>query len=116
MGGDPHQSGYQPQEVIVQNTTITAVINRVRYSVASATLIASNEYWDGHNWERYGTNTHLYRTKNARYFAVHEMQWQGCHDTIEPLSIQEAADLYEELRVKEVEFEDAFPSLKVTEA
>lgn len=90
---------------------ISQVINRIRYNTEaeSTKLIASNEYWDGSNWERGGRNTHLYRTTKGRYFAAHASQWQGETDYIEPLSKDEAMELYETLREKEVEFEEAFP-------
>ena len=44
---------------------MTAVIGGKRYNTQTATVIASDEYWDGSNYERRGTNTHLYRTKTA---------------------------------------------------
>jgi len=37
----------------------TRIIGRKRYSVQKATLIASDAYWDGHNFERSGRNTFL---------------------------------------------------------
>lgn len=93
------------------------IVDKVRYSVKDSTLIADNAYWDGHNFERQGRNTFLYRGKNGRYFAVHLTQWQGERDTLEPLSQDEAIRLYEELDDSDaVPFEDAFPSVEVKNA
>ena len=41
------------------------IIDRKRYDVSKATLLADNNYWDGHNHERQGRNTFLYRTPGA---------------------------------------------------
>ena len=46
---------------------MSAVIGGLRYSVDKATLIASDAYWDGHNWERQGRNSFLYRTPNGTF-------------------------------------------------
>lgn len=41
------------------------IIDRTRYSVADAELIASDNYWDGRNSERHGRNQFLFRTKKG---------------------------------------------------
>ena len=41
------------------------IIDRKRYDVSKATLLAHDTYWDGHNHERQGRNTFLYRTLGA---------------------------------------------------
>lgn len=33
----------------------TRIIDRKRYSVETATLLAGDDYWDGHNYERHGS-------------------------------------------------------------
>lgn len=96
--------------------SMKAVIGGKRYSVTTATLLAGNDYWDGHNYERGGTNCFLYRAKKGSYFAVHLTQWEGEHDNIEPLSEAEAKELYESLRVKRLEYEEAFPGSVAEEA
>jgi hypothetical protein len=88
--------------------TMSKVIGGKRYSVATATLLASDEYWDGRNFERLGRNTFLYRTRGGAYFRVDLTQWQGERDAIVSLSREEAKELYEELPEKEVEHEEAF--------
>lgn len=84
------------------------VISGKRYSVRTATLLASDEYWDGRNYERDSTNTFLYRTPRRAYFRVRLTQWQGHADTIFPLSIGEAKELYDNLPEHELAWEDAF--------
>jgi hypothetical protein len=92
------------------------VIGGKRYNTETAEVIASNAYWDGHNWERSGRNTYLYRTKKGGYFATHLTCWQGERDTLEPLSQDEAVSMYESLQEHEIDFEDAFPGVAVEEA
>lgn len=96
---------------------MSAVIGGKRYSCATATLLAGNDYWDGNNWERRGTNCFLYRTPRGAYFAVHLSQWQGSEPRrFEPLDQSDALSLYESLREKRVEAEEAFPGVKIEEA
>jgi hypothetical protein len=92
------------------------VIGGKRYRTETATLIAHDAYWDGHNWERHGRNTFLFRTPRGNYFVQHQTCWQGERDRIEPLGRDEAIRLYEELPVKELGFEEAFPGVEVQEA
>lgn len=93
------------------------IIDRRRYSTATATLIASDAYWDGHNFERSGRNCFLYRTPNGAYFLVTLTRWQGEFDHLEPVSEGEAIDLYEgALSEHEVAYEDAFPGVEIVDA
>lgn len=93
------------------------VVDRKRYRVETATLLASDAYWDGHNFERSGRNTWLYRTPRGAYFEVTCSQWQGEQDTLNPLELEEALELYEgPLSEHEVSYEDAFPGVTVEEA
>lgn len=93
------------------------VVDRKRYSVSKSTLLAGDNYWDGHNHERHGTNTFLYRTKNGNYFIVTLTQWEGSRDTLLPCDIDTAIDLYENNLVEhEVSYEEAFPDVKVADA
>ncbi len=93
------------------------IINKKRYSVQTAVLIASDAYWDGHNFERHGRNTFLYRTPNGNYFTVNLTCWQGERDTLTPISQDEAIDLYESsLSEHEISYAEAFPGVKVEEA
>ncbi len=96
--------------------SMVRVMGRRRYSVATAAEVASDAFWDGHNWERKGRNTFLMRTPKGNFFSLHMTQWQGEIDRIEPLSQEEAIDLYEQLPKHEMRFEDAFPGVKIEEA
>lgn len=95
---------------------MSKVVNGKRYSTEPSTLIASNEYWNGSNYEREGTNRHLYRTKNGNYFETYSTMWQGDHNSIEPLSLAQAKQRYQELPEEEVPYEEAFPGEIVVEA
>jgi hypothetical protein len=93
------------------------IVDRKRYDVQTATLIASDAYWDGHNWERHGRNTFLYRTPKGNYFTVLLTQWQGERDNLQPVSLEEAIELYEgPLTEHEESYAAAFPGVKVEEA
>ncbi len=100
------------------------IINGKRYSVASAELIAGNDYWDGHNFERRGRQCFLYKTANGAFFIVALTQWQGERDTLTPVSEAEAVAMYEgrpneygvNLSEHRVTYENAFPDIEITEA
>ncbi len=92
------------------------VINGIRYDTEKAELIADDCYWDGNNFERHGRNTFLYKTPRGRYFAVRQTLWQGERDYLEPMTPEDARDLFESLPEKHMEFEDAFPGFEVEEA
>jgi len=95
----------------------TRIVNRKKYSTSTAELLAGDDYWDGHNFERGGRNTFLYRTPNSNYFAVYLSQWQGESDNLEPLSEDAAIDMYEnELREHYTDYAEAFPGVKVVAA
>lgn len=95
----------------------TKIVDRKRYSTKTAMLIASDAYWDGHNWERSGRNTFLYKTPNGAFFTVTLTQWQGEQDSLTPISEDEAIELYETtLSEHEVEYQDAFPGVTVDDA
>lgn len=92
------------------------VIGGKRYSTETAILVASDAYWDGHNYERRGRNVFLYRTKRGAYFAVRLSQWPGEIDHLEPLDEDQAATLWEALPERRMSFEEAFPNVKIEEA
>ena len=97
--------------------SMTKVIGGKRYSTDTATLIASDAYWDGRNMERHGRNTFLYRTPRGSYFKVVQTQWQGEQDELIPIDQDEARELYEgPLTEHYLEYEAAFPGVKVEDA
>ena len=96
---------------------MTRIVDRKRYRVATATLIAHDAYWDGRNFERRGRNTYLYRAPGGHYFAARLTQWAGEADTLTPVTLADAVGLYEgALTEHEVDFETAFPDVAVIEA
>lgn len=98
-------------------TKFVRIVNRTRYSVEASTLLAADDYWDGHNHERQGRNTFLYRTPKGAYFTVTLSQWQGEDDTLEPCTLDEAIDLFEgRLREHAVSYRGAFPGVEVVDA
>jgi hypothetical protein len=84
------------------------VVNGKLYDTEKAQLVAHDRYWDGHNWDRQGRNTYLYKTAKGNYFLCHTTLWQGERDYIEPVSEQEARYWYEQLPEHELEYEEAF--------
>ena len=88
------------------------VIAGKRYNTETAAMIANDAFWDGSNHERHGRNTYLYRTPKGNCFATHHTQWQGEADTIEPLTQAAAQEMFEGLRIQEVDFDEAFPNAK----
>jgi len=93
------------------------IINKRRYSTRTATLIASDCYWDGHNCERRGRNHFLYRTPKGNHFLVTQTLWQGEQDQLEPISEEEAIALYEgDLSEHYMGYEEAFPDVIVEDA
>ena len=95
---------------------MTEVIGRKRYDTKTATLIAGDDHWDGHNFERRGRQTFVYKTPKGGYFATHLTCWEGEQDRIEPLTLDEAVELFEGMSEQRVSFEEAFPGVKVEEA
>lgn len=93
------------------------IIERKKYDVKTATLIADDVYWDGNNFERSGRNCFLYRTPNGAYFTVNLTQWQGERDTLTPVTQEEAIDLFEgSLTEHAVKYAEAFPGVTVKDA
>jgi hypothetical protein len=93
------------------------VVNRRRYSTATATLLAGNDYWDGHNYERRGRNTFLYKTPKGAYFVVELSQWVGEENHIEPITEDDAVHLFENwLSEHRMSYEDAFPNVIIEDA
>jgi len=84
------------------------IIDGKLYDTEKANLVASDRYWDGSNFERNGRNTYLYKTVKGNFFAYHTTLWQGERNTIEPLTVEQAKDLYEDLPEQKMEYAEAF--------
>ena len=97
--------------------SMTRIVDRKKYSTKTATLLAADDYWDGHNFERHGRNTFLYRTPKGAYFTATVTMWQGEQDSLEPVTLDEAISLYEGSLTEHYEsYTDAFPTVDVEEA
>jgi hypothetical protein len=95
----------------------TRIFQRKKYSVRSSTLIASDDYWDGHNWERQGRNRFLYRTPNGAFFLVTLTRWQNEQDSLKPVTQDEAITLFETtLTEHSISYALAFPGVEVIDA
>ena len=81
-----------------------------RYSTATATLLAGDDYYDGRSSVRDGRNTFLYRTGRGDYFLARCTQWVGESDRLEPVSREEAMRIWDaHLGERRVRYEEAFP-------
>ncbi len=97
-------------------TMLSEIIGGKRYRTENAQLLASDAYSDGSGTERLGRNTFLFRTPNNNYFMQHQTTWERERDCLTPLARDEAFRIFTELPLKLVEFEDAFPGIKIEDA
>lgn len=84
------------------------IIGGRRYNTETSTLLADNEYADNSNRLQKGRGTYLYRTPRNAYFKAIVTIWQNEQNSITPLTIEEAQELYERLPNQYLEYEDAF--------
>lgn len=84
------------------------VVDGKLYDTEKAQVVASDHYWDGSNWDRQGRNTFLYKTQKGNFFLHHTTRWQGERDSIEPVSMEEAKQFFEQLPEHELSYEEAF--------
>ena len=95
-------------------TEMRRTVNGELYATETASLLASDVYWDGHTWERAGWNTWLYRTPNGAYFKLVSTQLS---DVLEPVLREEAIGLYNgPLSKHVVTYEEAFPESRTGNA
>jgi hypothetical protein len=100
----------------MQPQNMTLVVAGKRYRTDTATLLAHDEYWNGHAYEQDGRNTFLFRTPNGSFFAQYQTLLPVVTGKIVPLDKNEAMSLYHSLYRKEVPFAVAFPCVKVEDA
>jgi len=79
-----------------------------RYNLSTATLLASNKYWDGKSYSTSGIYTYLYRTRRGDYFKFTLSENPGESEKFTPLTKSEAIDLYWSLPTHEEDYEPAF--------
>jgi hypothetical protein len=100
----------------MQPQSMTRVVGGRRYRTDTATLLAHDEYWNGHAYEQDGRNTFLFRTPNGSFFAQHQTLLPIVTGEIVPLDENEAMSLYHSLYRKEIPFGVAFPCVQVKDA
>lgn len=91
----------------------------VRVDLAKLTLLAGNDWWDGHNYERSGRNSFLFRTPKGRFLLQRRTQWQGEEDgAIGFVPESEAIDYFlsQPEGSQRVSFEEGFPGVELDEA
>ena len=111
-----HRSSLVGKDKKMKTGNMSKVVNGKRYSTETATVIASDDYFDGYNYERNGRNTFLMRTPHGRYFKIRVSNWDGELSDLRPLCEKDAIKLYEDLPKCNCEYEAAFPDQKVEEA
>lgn len=73
------------------------IINGKLYNTETAEELCSNEYrQNSANRLNNGRCTTIYKTKSGLFFAYHETRWQGERDNIEPLTIADAKQYFED--------------------
>ncbi len=75
----------------------TQIVNGKKYRTETASVVADDVYWDGHNFERSDRNTWLLKTPQGAFFLQHQTCWQGERDSIEPVTLEQAKEWYERL-------------------
>ena len=76
------------------------VVNGKRYNTETATLLSKNKST--------GRESFLYRTPRGAFFRHTETIWEGERDSIIPLTVAEAKELFELFDDPKMSWEDAF--------
>jgi hypothetical protein len=98
-------------------TSFVRIVDRTRYDVQEAELLAGDDFWDGQSFERFGRNRFLYQSAGGRYFTVNLTQWQDEQDTLDPVNPDEAIRLYKgPLTQHRVDYDAAFPDVTIEDA
>ena len=96
--------------------TMSLIVGGKRYRTENSTLLASDVAWNGRSYEKLGRNNFLFRTSKGNYFMQHQTTWDYESDSLVPLARDQALAVYEELPVKVVDLEAAFPGIEIEEA
>jgi len=95
---------------------VSEIRNLLHYTTEGSTLLAGDDHFDGHNHERRGRNTFLYRTPTGRFFIAVQTTIAGERDRIEPLTLEAAIHTYDALRERRVSWGEAFPGVIIGKA
>jgi hypothetical protein len=112
-------SAQDAKEKCMKPSIMCRIIDRKRYDTDKSDVVCGNDWWDGHNYERHGTNQFLFRTKKGNYFFQVLTQWQGSCDELIPCSVDEAMEFYRicsSHHEERMTFEEAFPNVVIEEA
>ncbi len=106
--GDPARPANLPYPIKKGGAQVKTIVNRMIYDTEKAEVVATDRYWDGHNWDRHGRTQTLMKTERGNFFMFYETRWQGERDHIEPLDPERAKNKYEELPIQEMDYKEAF--------
>ncbi len=95
---------------------MSVIVDGKRYRTEGAELLASDVNSDGASGEQVGRNTFLFRTSKGNYFMQHQTTWPREQDSLTPLAREEAFRVFAELPAKMMEYEEAFPGVKIEDA
>ena len=95
---------------------MSIIVDGKRYRTEGAELLASDVNSAGTSKEHVGRNTFLFRTSKGGYFMQHQTTWIGERDSLTPLAREEAFRVFTELPAKMMEYEAAFPGVKIEDA
>jgi len=84
------------------------LINGKIYDTDKSDVVATNDFSDGTNVHNRGRTSTLYRTKKGQFFTLYETCWQGEQNSIEPISSQEAQEIYSDMYDQKMTIEEAF--------
>lgn len=79
------------------------IVKGKRYTVKTSKLLAEGSST--------GRSAHLYKTAGGAYYRIDLTVWQGEHDSLTPLTREEAMDMWEQCPDQYVEYEDAFDTI-----
>ena len=95
---------------------VVRVVGGLRYDTETATVLAAGEPCDARRGLRM---VWLLRTPRGRYFTITRLMWPAGPDgadVLEPVATERAVELYYFLPNKLVDYEVAFPDLRLDEA
>lgn len=93
----------------------SAIFDRKRYDTKTSTLLAGDDWFDGHNYERRGRQRFLYRTAKGAFLLQSLTQWEKERNRLELVDEAQALALWEELTERRVGFSEAFPGVNLEE-
>ena len=78
------------------------------YDTEKSDMVATNGYSAGSNKHNDGRSSTLYKTKKGQFFTHYSTCWQGECDSLDPVSNNQAQEIYAGMYRREMEIEEAF--------